>query len=202
MPHTIGPWAYDPETCAIVAPAAPPADPEFPAPPSVCSVMSALGGEDTNADLALMVAAPVMLGALYNARDRLAEIVAINGGEGNLEALDEVRRAITEAETVRNIRSDDQAEGEPQVPTPGERFDEFEDHPIGETDKTQAAPMRCCPQCGDAFHLYAPGDFRYDPVSGLWKVDEIEDSEVECTNCDWRGEVDDLVEGGDDAAAG
>jgi hypothetical protein len=63
MPHTPGPWAYDPTTHHIVSTTVfedytDGLDEKIPK--RVLCTYGAMGGDDTNADLALIVAAPLM----------------------------------------------------------------------------------------------------------------------------------------------
>lgn len=48
---------------------------------------------------------------------------------------------------------------------------------------------RRCPDCGDADHLRASAEAKWDPVASAWIITEWTEGGVECTTCDWAGPV-------------
>lgn len=194
MPHTKGPWGFDPERCSIVSLSKKTdfGDPEFDSPVSVCCTMAAMGGDDSDADLALMVASPVMLEALLDCQ-RLMDGIAQGQrpDKATLQAMrEQVQDTIAEARSLKRTVT---PTGDIITPT-GEAKRE---RPVPREVTIPQAEVKhgiCCPRCGDEEHLYCRGDMRYDPATVEWEVDEIQDDEVECTSCDWRGDASELGE--------
>lgn len=59
---------------------------------------------------------------------------------------------------------------------------------------TTAPARHACPECGDAYHLYARADVKWNPEIGGWVATDCED-EVECTECDWSGPMNETEAG-------
>lgn len=88
MAHTRGPWAIDDKTSNIVSTTefedwSLSIEDEDPVPKNILCFFGAMGGEDTRADLALMVTAPELLGSLR------ALVAAI--AEGNVDEIERLR---------------------------------------------------------------------------------------------------------------
>jgi hypothetical protein len=99
MPATPGPWAYDPDTSHIISTTAfedwsLDLPDEEPVPKRVLCLISAMGGDDSQADLALLVAAPKLLRALHAVIDGAA------WAHIDPDALRQAREAIEHAEGV------------------------------------------------------------------------------------------------------
>lgn len=62
-----------------------------------------------------------------------------------------------------------------------------------------AIQHRRCPECGDRDHLYGRADCKWNHDRQEWVVGDMED-QIECTECDWSGSVDDTVMKTEEAA--
>lgn len=101
MAHLKGPWAYDGSTHHVVSTVEfhERWDPDEPADPmQVICTLSAMGGDDSRSDLALIVASPELLGMV----DRLADRIEADGG--SRELVEEARALAARARNPDAVR--------------------------------------------------------------------------------------------------